>query len=270
MILELRELGNQRTISPSSLISIIAGKNKLSFEQQDCHEFLLALLGTFYHEARSSMSLVTEVRPRVGFDGLLGTKMTCQSCKHNRGIALHSFNVLSIPIQGKSLLDCLLFFLNAELLEEVECLTCSPTRDGRKRRGFCIKQTTIARLPKNLCIHINRLAYDTSGRPYKDHRHIAFELEEDISQLCGLSNSHFSQTNTAGSGPYYSLVAVIEHLGSFNSGHYVCYRKLGGTWYKTSDSIVEIVDTHQVMRSNAFLLFYNQVHKKHVQGQDVQ
>ena len=44
--------------------------------------------------------------------------------------------------------------------------------------------------------------------------------------------------------------------GSFEGGHYVCYARLGRSWYKFNDSKVTRVDERTVLDAQAFVLFY--------------
>jgi len=54
---------------------------------------------------------------------------------------------------------------------------------------------------------------------------------------------------------------VVEHQGTFESGHYVAYARLGegaDEWFRMSDSRVSRIDEAAVLRVQAFLLFYRQ------------
>ena len=56
----------------------------------------------------------------------------------------------------------------------------------------------------------------------------------------------------------YDLVAVINHFGSMNFGHYTAFAKnsLNGQWYEYNDSTVSMVDADSVCSSAAYVLFY--------------
>lgn len=55
----------------------------------------------------------------------------------------------------------------------------------------------------------------------------------------------------------YDLKAVISHYGTHNYGHYICYRKYRGTWWRISDESVYIVTQDEVLNSQGtFMLFY--------------
>lgn len=55
----------------------------------------------------------------------------------------------------------------------------------------------------------------------------------------------------------YNLKAAISHYGTHNYGHYICYRKHRGTWWRISDESVYVVTANEVLRSQGtFMLFY--------------
>lgn len=55
----------------------------------------------------------------------------------------------------------------------------------------------------------------------------------------------------------YNLKAVISHYGTHNYGHYICYRKLRGTWWRISDESVYVAKEEEVLTGQGtFMLFY--------------
>lgn len=55
----------------------------------------------------------------------------------------------------------------------------------------------------------------------------------------------------------YNLKAVVSHYGTHNYGHYICYRKLRGTWWRISDESVYVIDEEEVLNApGTFMLFY--------------
>lgn len=55
----------------------------------------------------------------------------------------------------------------------------------------------------------------------------------------------------------YRLLGVVEHLGTMRGGHYVAYVRGSGTvWYHVSDAYVREVSLDEVLRCDAYLLFY--------------
>jgi ubiquitin carboxyl-terminal hydrolase 16/45 len=68
----------------------------------------------------------------------------------------------------------------------------------------------------------------------------------------------------------YQLVGVVEHSGTMRGGHYVAYVRGGqrnrekvdnkenesSTWYHASDAYVRQVSLDEVLRCEAYILFY--------------
>lgn len=55
----------------------------------------------------------------------------------------------------------------------------------------------------------------------------------------------------------YRLQGVVEHLGTMRGGHYVAYiRGSGSVWYHVSDACVREVLLEEVLRCDAYILFY--------------
>ena len=54
----------------------------------------------------------------------------------------------------------------------------------------------------------------------------------------------------------YSLVAVIDHRGGVENGHYVTFRKTPENWHVVSDEMTRTVPLSHVLNSNAYMLFY--------------
>lgn len=69
----------------------------------------------------------------------------------------------------------------------------------------------------------------------------------------------------------YRLVGVVEHLGTMRGGHYVAYvrgakikgktdkENEGCLWYHASDAYVRESSLEEVLRCEAYILFYEQV-----------
>ena len=56
----------------------------------------------------------------------------------------------------------------------------------------------------------------------------------------------------------YKLFAVVNHQGTLQSGHYTCFIKQAhNSWFKCDDSVVTKATVTDVLRSEAYLLFYH-------------
>lgn len=53
----------------------------------------------------------------------------------------------------------------------------------------------------------------------------------------------------------YELGAVVVHVGSDNAGHYYVCRKIGNTWYKCNDTLVQMIPSG-LNQHGAYILLY--------------
>lgn len=55
----------------------------------------------------------------------------------------------------------------------------------------------------------------------------------------------------------FELFALVCHIGSVNTGHYIVIIKNGnGQWLKFDDSVISLISQEEVVKANAYLLFY--------------
>lgn len=114
-----------------------------------------------------------------------------------------------------------------------------------------LKKLHLGRAPSCLCIHFNRTLWSQDGFLLKNNLHITFPISLNISRL--LKNEATSE------GVGYQLYAVVEHNGGPNSGHYLTYRRCGARsnkWACASDATVYSASIHEVLRAEAYMLFY--------------
>ncbi len=56
--------------------------------------------------------------------------------------------------------------------------------------------------------------------------------------------------------PVYELFAVVEHIGTMDSGHYVSFIRKDGEWFRCDDAFVSHCSKEAVLSCNGYLLFY--------------
>ncbi|KAJ7567001.1 hypothetical protein O6H91_02G127900 [Diphasiastrum complanatum] len=133
-----------------------------------------------------------------------------------------------------------------------------------------LKRLLISKAPPILTVHLKRFAQDNHGRLNKLYGHIAFsewlDLHPFLDSRCSNSESWI-----------YRLVGIVEHIGNMKGGHYVAYvrgnadatevpdmRKAESFqvnfWYYISDSHVIRTTIESVLRSEAYLLFYERIY----------
>ena len=147
-----------------------------------------------------------------------------------------------LTVNMSSVEGCLAAFTRCELMADRENLYSCDRCKGKSR---AIRRLLIARPPEILVIHLKR--FSTTGRhSTKLTSFVSYPAVLDITSYC-VSAEHPVR---------YSLYAISVHSGGINGGHYVAYVKHGGEWYHCSDSHVSKVRDTEVLRQQAYILFY--------------
>ncbi|KAJ0404605.1 hypothetical protein P43SY_005563 [Pythium insidiosum] len=145
---------------------------------------------------------------------------------------------------------------------ELRTARCRALCDYTKRMQF-------SRCPDVLCFHFNRKVFHAwSGNTRKLDTHVTFPIELDMSPFCRYEQPSNRSASTA-PGPLqgisqlaphllYELTAVILHHGSDRSGHFTAFRRVRRTqqWFFISDATVQEASEEEVLRSCAYMLFY--------------
>ncbi|KAK4406123.1 Ubiquitin carboxyl-terminal hydrolase 2 [Sesamum angolense] len=116
------------------------------------------------------------------------------------------------------------------------------------------KSILINKAPSILTIHLKRFSQDARGRLSKLNGHVNFKETIDLKP--------YMDPRCADKDTFiYRLVGVVEHTGSMRGGHYIAYVR--GTknfgecvWYHASDAYVREASLEEVLRSEAYVLFY--------------
>ncbi|KAL1190291.1 Ubiquitin carboxyl-terminal hydrolase 27 [Cardamine amara subsp. amara] len=146
-----------------------------------------------------------------------------------------------------------------------------------------LKQLIISRLPKLLCIQVQRASLNMFGESVKLSGHIAFPLVLDLSLFTPSSiginieekiemSSQYQKPEASRNQGMYRLVTVVEHFGRTGIGHYTVYRSVRVAsqeeeeedcedvrWFSISDSEVGRVSESNVVDAEASLLFYERL-----------
>ncbi|KAK6001366.1 hypothetical protein QM012_002697 [Aureobasidium pullulans] len=194
----------------------------ISQTQEDSHDFLQYLLGTFEKAKgidKDHFASLFRIKHKISWG--------CDGCKK---VHTHSdppgFS-LSVPIpnrSGVSLTDCLNTY-HRESNVTIRCDKCK--KNAKRTRIFKLDNA-----PDVLPIQLMRFGYGARG-PTKNKQHVDFPEELDLSPWA-LNQSQPSK---------YRLQAIVAHSGSLKFGHYIAY-------VRGTDGIKEISDS-SVSSSNA-------------------
>ncbi|XP_075113037.1 ubiquitin carboxyl-terminal hydrolase 2-like [Nicotiana tabacum] len=135
---------------------------------------------------------------------------------------------------------------------------------GVKVERDATKRILIDKVPPILTVHLKRFSQDARGRLSKLSGHVNFRDTIDITT--------FIDPRCLQKEVYkYRLVGVVEHSGTMRGGHYIAYvrggPKIAGkdkdaedyVWYYASDAYVREVSLEEVLRSEAYILFYEEI-----------
>ncbi|RDD47501.1 Ubiquitin carboxyl-terminal hydrolase 30 [Trichoplax sp. H2] len=248
------------------------------------------------------------------FHGLLASQMSCLKCRHKNPTRYDIFDSISLSIPTSmqkasysdekkylhlltlsseilinkishlnlELEDCIKTFLMKEYIDDVICDNCSKDngKNGKATRKTFMKETFFGKLPQCLCIHIQRIYWNSSGSSYKCDKFIPFPPLLDMTpftvfdnysnpngiypnKLNSISNSLNDSASNDRKFYRYKLVAVVCHFGSDGfDGHFVSYRtdkSANNSWYYISDNVVRTALLSEVLLSKAYLIFYERL-----------
>ncbi|KAF9666108.1 hypothetical protein SADUNF_Sadunf16G0194400 [Salix dunnii] len=134
-----------------------------------------------------------------------------------------------------------------------------------KVRRDATKRVHIDKAPPILTVHLKRFSQDARGRLSKLNGHVNFR---DVLDLRPYMDPRCADTQSY----LYRLLGVVEHSGTMRGGHYIAYvrgdarskgkadKEHGGSvWYCASDAHVQEVSLEEVLRCDAYLLFYEKI-----------
>lgn len=275
--------GSKAPHAPTKLLHTLwsSFKHLAGYEQQDAHEFLVALLYKL-HEHLGGRAFGCECVIHKTFSGVLQSSVTCCGCGTCSPV-FDPFMDIALDVmpmdseEPLTLQTCLDRFCAVETLPggSYVCAACQSTfREAHK-------QLSIRKLPLTFCFQLKRfgqgamgtpLLHNTAQSPFlltqqpqqqsaKLHHHVSFP---DSFSLSPYLSEHLN-TNNSNQQPdlsknFYKLAAVIHHIGDMDSaGHYVSYIRHHDTWFKCDDAMVTVVEAVEVYNIQAYMLFYNRL-----------
>ena len=171
------------------------------------------------------------------------TKITCANpqCQHTS----YSYDVfchLNLSItETPTLEEALRLSFSSEKLEEKNAVRC----DKCKEKTPAEKQMKLWHTPCTLIIQLKRFRQN-GYMITKEDTLVRFPVSGlDITPW--IENVEALENDSRPHGRIYNLVAVGNHGGSLNHGHYTAFRKVGQSWYEMDDENVrEVPETNLV------------------------
>jgi len=182
------------------------------------------------------------------FYGQTQIQIVCKQCG-NVSERYEPWLVLKVPIPGGSVpgsvvpnLDgCIRDAFKTEELDDYSCDTC-------KTKTKAVIHNRISRFPPVLCLSLKR--FTNTGM--KVRCKIDWELDNtDFGSVGAFERDPF------GGAPLhtnYKTVAVVEHWGSLNGGHYRMYNRQGKHWYNYDDNSVTLTSPADVVNADSYMM----------------
>uniref|UniRef100_A0A1I7YQ44 ubiquitinyl hydrolase 1 n=1 Tax=Steinernema glaseri TaxID=37863 RepID=A0A1I7YQ44_9BILA len=161
------------------------------------------------------------------------------------------FLSLSLPAISPSennvdISKCFDLFTREEKLGEDNLSSCSQCKEKRQ----CSKKLDLWKLPDTLIVHLKRFQYTSSNTCEKLNYPVKFPVRGfDLTDRV---------LEKSGKEYVYDLIAISDHSGGLEGGHYTAVGLNNGKWYKFDDSSAsELGDLPDEMPSRgAYMLFY--------------
>jgi ubiquitin carboxyl-terminal hydrolase 22/27/51 len=214
------------------------------------------------------------------FYGRYNSQITCDTC-HTVSSREDEFS--SIPLDFKkqarkkkkaaaaenlkiaipTLYECLKTYTTPEPLspEQYNCNECNTRRSASKH-------TRIRKLPAILCVHVKRFGgKQLSTGVFLQEKYegkLEFPLHLDMGPYTTRAPPATNGANGHGGKAdkekdyLYDLDCVVVHQGEkAQNGHYFAFCRQDNKWFRYDDEIVSATTTEDVLRQEAYLLFYS-------------
>jgi ubiquitin carboxyl-terminal hydrolase 22/27/51 len=146
--------------------------------------------------------------------------------------------------------ECLRAYTAPEPLsgDTYSCDACDAPRQATKR-------IRIRKLPAILCVHVKRFGMKISGNTISEEK---YEGKIDFPVVLDMS-PYTTNAKSVEAGKFvYDLECVVVHQGeNAHSGHYYAFCRQDSKWFRFDDEMVTATTTEDVLRQEAYLLFYS-------------
>lgn len=215
--------------------------------ENDIDEIMIESISNWKTELKEKYSIIVEL-----FFGQFINKIISLEKNDNRKILskkFEVFNMLSIPIHGKTLYTSLAKYFEKEVLE---------TQFYDEKRNLNVKaykEIKLMKVPKYFIIVLKRYKNKSNGHSVKSNNVITFPIDN-------LDLTPFAEGYDTFSCNM-KLISIGCHEGFLNGGHYyaVC-RHINNNWYKYNDDTVSVFNIKENILSlfqSGYVLIYERI-----------
>lgn len=233
--------GETRPISPHRLLLGIwrSSRELVGYEQQDAHEFFVALRYLMHVHLGGSMFACGCVVHRI-FAGVLQSDVTCAHCQRSTE-TFDPFLDVSLEVVGMeavTLDDCLWRFTRPESLA-AHTYSCGGCHQSHQN---ATKQLSFRSTPPVLALHLKRFEHEAASEG-------SSKVETMVAFPENLSLDRYLRDTVGGND--YQLFGTISHVGTLDSGHYTAFVRYRDDWFWVDDACVHQSSLEEVLSSHA-------------------
>ncbi|KAJ6170981.1 hypothetical protein N7470_000048 [Penicillium chermesinum] len=234
--------GEKTEAVSAATLSPMAGTHPGESYEEKCQCFFHK---TFYGELRSSVMCHKCGKTTHTYDPMADLSLDVQLQNKKRKLGARSATSLS----NATLVGCLESFTAVEDLHADAAYHCEKCGNTPQRAS---KRLQIHRLPAILCMQLKRYEHNSTSSE-KVNGHIDFPLTLNMLPYTVKKDKERVDTSRY----IYDLSTVVVHQGTMDSGHYFAYTRVAGDkWVLMDDNKVTVASVADVLRQDAYLLFY--------------
>lgn len=215
--------------------------------ENEVDEIMIESIKNWKKELKDKYSIVVE----MFFGQFINKVMSLEEHNKNQMVSktFEVFNMLNIPIYGKTLYDSLAKYFEKEILET------KYFNENTNEHIDAYRQIKLMRIPKYLIIVLKRYKNQHNGNLSKSNNIITFPI--DNLDLTAYAEGY------DGFDCNMRLISVGCHRGGLNGGHYfaIC-RHINKNWYKYDDDEVTQFNIHRDINSlfrDGYMLIYEKL-----------
>ncbi|KAG9107720.1 hypothetical protein FRC07_008589 [Ceratobasidium sp. 392] len=230
-----------------------------SYGQHDSHECFISILNQIHKTSPESASTPCTCLVHSTFAGQLQSDVQCGQCENITSV---SDMMLDISLDLKpiaaggtemTLLSCLKRFTQPEKTT-YKCEKCG------KSSNDATKQLSVRKLPPVLCIQLKRFEHGASASN-KIENAVRFGATLNMAPFSSVMARKGGNKNPGPDSMYeYDLLAVVNHEGQMDTGHYTNFARCHDRWYRFDDEKVTRSSLQECLRSSAYMLVYVKRH----------
>jgi ubiquitin C-terminal hydrolase len=157
-----------------------------------------------------------------------------------------------LKFDSTHLIDMIRCGCNIDILSgsnQYSCPFCNESTGKEKVLSDGVRQMLWVKTPQVLVVHVKRFA---------QHEDFLFKVDSHVNFPTSMSLD-FALVDSGSfnpSGCCYRLCGVVNHSGNLKGGHYTSFTLSGSQWYYQSDTHVRTASEDEVLKSQAYMLFY--------------